>query len=159
MAKKQTVPDRRPAGCGAVVSTDPAAFVASLLLFTTLAIVVSVFVHSEVTGIQPKESWTEVAVGVWLIASALLAVITYRMRSINRRLVDGARHAARVERFLAVGMWVIVQLHYEWQGVQTERRTWLANSKRSRRLGRRTEVTLAMDPANASRFVITALFE
>jgi hypothetical protein len=142
----------------AVASTDPASFIAVLMLFCTAAIVVTIFIHSQVTGIQPQESWTEVSVGVALIATVFLAAIIYRARSINRLLSHNTRQTARVDRYLAVGIWVIVQLQYEWNGIQAERRIWLANSKRSRRLDRVSEVTLAMDPASSGRIVITDLF-
>lgn len=141
-----------------VATTDPVAFVAALMLFCTAAIVVTIFIHSQVTGIQPQESWTEVSVGVGLIMTVFLAVIIYRVRSINRLLSHNTRQTARVERYLAVGIWVIVQLKYEWNGIQAERRIWLANSKRSRRLGHAAEVTLAVDPSSSQRFVVTDLF-
>lgn len=158
MAHEQADSNSGRAGYLAVASTDPVSFVAALMLLCTVAIVLTIFIHSQVTGIQPKESWTEVSVGVALIAAVFLAVIVYRTRSINRLLNVSTRQAARVERFLAVGIWVIMQLQYDWKGIQTERRLWLANSKRSRRLGRMSEVTLAMDPASPGRFVITDLF-
>jgi hypothetical protein len=148
----------RDAGFLAVASTDPASFIASLLLFGTAAIVLAIFVHSQVTGFQPKESWTEVSIGVSLIAFVLLGFMRYRLRVINQTLSFGVRQAARVDRFLAIGIWAIVRLQYEWNGVPTESTVWFANSKRSRRLGRVSEVTLAIDPAGSGRFVIVDLF-
>lgn len=128
------------------------------MLFVTAAIVIGIYVHSLVTGIQPRESWIEVSLGVALIAAVFLAVIIYRVRSINRLLSQGTRLNAHVVRFLAVGMWVIVQLEYEWHGVKAERKIWLANAKRSRRLGRVSEVTLVIEPANSRRIVIADVF-
>jgi hypothetical protein len=142
----------------AVTSTDPTSFVAALLLCCTVAIVGAIFIHSQVTGIQPKESWTEVSVGVALIVTVFLGVISYRVRWFNRVLRDGTWQSARLVRFLAVGIWVIVQLEYQPSGVRTERRIWLANSKRSRRLGRLAKVTVAMDAATPERFVVIDLF-
>jgi hypothetical protein len=141
-----------------VVSTDPVSFVVALMLVCTVAIVLGIYVHSQVTGIQPKESWTEILVGLALITTAFLAVITYRIRSIDRLLSNGIRQVARVDRFLAIGIWVIVQLRYERHGVESERKIWLANSRRSRWLGGVSEITLAMEPAYSSRVVITGLF-
>ena len=148
----------REASFPAVASTDPVSFVVSLMLFGAVAIVIAIYVHSLVTGIQPKESWTEVSLGVALIATAAFIVILYRVRSINRLLSEGTRLNSHVVRFLAVGMWVIIQLKYERQGVQTERKIWLANSRRSRKLGRASEVTLAIEPTNSIRLVIADLF-
>ena len=142
----------------AVVSTDPISFVVALLLFCTVAIILAIYVHSQVTGIQPRESWTEISVGVALAATAFLAVITYRIRSINSLLSNGIRQAARVDRFLAVGIWVIVQIEFDRHGVQFEYRLWLANSRRSRKLNDASQITLAMERINSSRFVIIDLF-
>ena len=142
----------------AVVSTDPASFVAALMLCCTGAIVLGIYVHSHVTGIQPKESWVEISAGLALITTAFLAVITYRVRVINRLLREGVRHAAGVDRFLAVGIWVILNIEYDRHGVQSECRIWLANSRRSRRLSGATEITLAMERTNSSRLVITDLY-
>jgi hypothetical protein len=142
----------------AVVSIDPASFVVALMLFCTGAIVLGIYVHSQVTGIQPKESWIEISVGLALITAAFLAVIIYRVRVINRLLREGIRHGARIDRFLAIGIWVIVQLVYERHGIQSERKIWLANSRRSRRLRSASAITLAMDPAHSTHVVITELF-
>lgn len=150
--------DDPPATLRAVASADPVSFIAALMLFCTLAIVVAIFIHSQVTGIQPKESWTEIVVGVMSISAVFMAAIIYRARSINRLLGHGTRQAARVDRYVAVGVWVIVQLQYEWNGIQAERRIWLANSKRSRRLADKSAVILAMDPAAPGRFVIADVF-
>jgi len=142
----------------AVVSTDPVSFVVALMLFCTGAIVLGIYAHSQVTGIQPEESWVEISLGLTLITNALLAVITYRVRVINRLLREGIRQVARVDRFLAIGIWVIVKLEYERHGVQSEREIWLANSRRSRRLRSASAITLAMEPAHSSHVVITELF-
>jgi hypothetical protein len=145
-------------GFMAVVSTDPVAFVATLMLFCTVVIVVGIFVHSQVTGIQPRESWTEISVGLVMITAAFLAVVTYRVKAINRLLSKGIRQVAHIDRFLAHGIWVIVQLKYERQGIQSECKIWLANSRRSRWLGGVSEITLAMESTHSSRVVITELF-
>ena len=148
----------REAGFLAVVSTDPLSYVVTLMLLGTAAIVIGIYVHSLVTGIQPKESWTEVSLGVALLGTAFITVVIYRVKSINRLLSEGARLNAQVVRFLAVGMWVIVQLKYDRHGIQSERKVWLANSRRSRRLGGASEITLAIEPANSSRIAIEDLF-
>ena len=148
----------RGAGFLAVASTDPVSFIATLMLFGTAAIVIGIYVHSSVTGIQPKESWIEVSLGVALIATAFMTVVIYRVKSINRLLYKGTQINAQVVRFLAVGMWLIVQLKYDRHGVQVERKIWLANSRRSRGLGSASEVTLAIEPANSSRIAIEDLF-
>ena len=54
-------------------------------------------------------------------------------------------------------MWVIVQFKYERHGDQAARKIWLAYSSRSRRLGRVSEVMLAIEPANSSPIVIADL--
>ncbi len=155
-ANRRAVAER--ANWFAVVSTDPISFVVALLLFCTAAIVLAIYVHSQVTGFQPKESWTEVSVGVGLIATVFLAVISYRIRSINSLLTNGIRQTVRIDRFLAVGIWVIVQIEYDRHGIQSECRLWLANSRRSRKLRDVSEITLAMERTNSSHFVITDLF-
>ena len=142
----------------AVTSTDPLSYIVTLMLLGTAAIVIGIYVHSSVTGIQPKESWIEVSLGVALIATALMTVIIYRVNTINRLLSEGTPLNAQVVRFLAVGMWIIVQLKYDQHGVQVERKIWLANSRRSRRLGSASEVTLVIEPANSSRIAIRDLF-
>ncbi len=55
-------------------------------------------------------------------------------------------------------MWVIVEFKYERHGDQAARKILLANSSRSRGLGRVSAATLAIEPASSSPIVIADLF-
>lgn len=142
----------------AVASTDPASFVASFLLVVIVGTALGIFIHSQLIGFQPEESWVEFGAGVLLITLGILAFVRYRTRLINRILASAQRKKARLEKFRTASQWTILKISYEINGKMMEKSVWLANSRRSRELEGLDEVELALDPFKPNRFVITNLY-
>jgi cytochrome c biogenesis protein CcdA len=158
MEEQRVTPHPCHASHLAVASTDPLSFVVSLMLVVIVLGALVIFIDSKMTGFEPKESWAEVSAGVLLITLGILAVVHYRTRSINRILASAHWRKARLEKFRTASQWTILRVAYEMNGKMTEKGVWLANSRRSRALGKLEEVTLALDPASLRRFVITNLY-
>lgn len=158
MEKKKVTPHSCQASQFAVASTDPASFVATYLLVVIVGTALGIFIHSQLTGFQPEESWVEFFAGILLITIGILAFVRYRTRMINRILASAQRKKARLEKFRTASQWTILKISYEMNGKMLKKGVWLANSRRSRGLEGLDEINLALDPVKLNRFVITNLY-
>lgn len=150
---------RRELSSTAVASTDPFAYVVAWLLGFVVACTGLFVIYTRVTGERPRESWSEVALGVTLIAAFLYALIRYRASRISFLLATGERSSAAIHVFRDVDQWVWMTLGYDRRGRAIERRILLASSMRTRALRGRETVTIATDPSSPRRLVVTDLYE
>lgn len=141
-----------------VASSDPMSFTASLCLLVIVIVPLIAFAHYRITGIQPKESWLEIAIAFTLLVLLVYLLQRHRAEHIKRILDSGTLVAARVERSLAINMWVFVRLVYQWEGREITRDIMYARSKRTTRLTKKEQVTLAIDPHRAGQVIIVDVY-
>jgi hypothetical protein len=133
-------------------------FTASLCLLVIVIVPLIVFAHYRLTGIQPKESWLEIVIAFTLLVLLVYLLQRHRAEHIKRILDSGTLVTARVERSLAINMWVFVRLVYQWEGRGITRDIMYARSKRTTRLTKKEQVTLAVDPHRAGQVIIVDVY-
>ena len=158
MPKTSTVKKKYSISIYAVSSTDPWAFVSSMLLFVIVGAPVVMFIYSMASRWQPNESWLEVFFGVSILTGAIFLFLHYRKRKLINIINSGLKVSAKIKRYTAASQWVTLRLSYLWQGEMVNCSIWLARSKRSSYLENKDELTLAIDPFNFKKVVITDLY-
>lgn len=127
-----------------VVASDPMSLAASLCLTVAVVVPAIIFIHSRITGIQPKESWPQVAVITAFFVLLVYLFLRYRKERIRRIIDSGVFVRADVLRARVINTWVFIRLVYQWEGSEIGRDLMFVSSGRTRRLTEKEQVTLAV---------------
>jgi hypothetical protein len=144
-------------GLGRLVTSDPVAFVTGLCLLLVWSVLVMVVVDFLMTGRVPRESPSEIALGMLCLTSIGFVILSARRRRITRVLTSGLAVRASLERH-AVTQWVVLGVVFSWEGRQRKRTFFVPGFKRARDLTRQSELNLRVDPSDPGRVFIADLY-
>jgi uncharacterized membrane protein len=158
MLKAPTTKKKYSITLWAIASTDPYAFVSSMFLFVIVGAPIVMFIYSMISGWESNESWFKVFFWVSILTVIIFLILHYRKQRLTKILNTGHKVSAKVMRYTAASQWVTLRLSYLWQGTMVNSSIWLAHSKRSSSLQSKDKLTLAIDPFNHKKVVITDLY-
>jgi hypothetical protein len=143
---------------GDVVRSDLVASVVLILMgFVTAAALLTVG-YAATTAWRPRESWSEIGAGVSALGLAGWGLLRWRRARVEALLGGGEPVTATLVRVMSTGQLIVLRLSYELAGSTWERDVTLPRGRRSEQLAARSELTLAVDPADPRRFAIVELF-
>ena len=141
-----------------VSSCDTVAFVARLMLFFVWLMLFAMILFIAAGGKRPKESPSEIALGMAFLSAVFLMIIVVRRNSLSRLTAKGT--SVQAELYLAshYQFFMTLGFHYVWRGQAIKRTVQIPYVKATRFIEDRKQVVLIVDQDDPRRFIIGDLY-
>ena len=149
----------RDVSLGEALSYDLISFLVGIVFLFVIACLILLIVSVVSFGARPpRESPTEIFLGLLLISGAVFAVLRFRVSSITETLRSGEIVRAEVLRGFHYQFFVQILLKFSVRGEIVQRKLWLPNTKRPRTLATRDQVFLSVEAQGTRRAVVRNLY-
>lgn len=142
-----------------IVSTDGYAHLLAWMIAVVVLCTAGIYVHWQVTGLHPEESWSDVALGVGSMVAVMYGLLRWRAARVASLVATGHRVPATLDGFFSFGQWVRVRFSYEYLGRPIHQKMVFVFGKRTNSLKGRSQLTAVVHPDDPRRVTIAELYE